>query len=183
MIRIGEAASGEQEALIWGSLPGEGSFCRQLSREKRGSLIKVLFVLIFSFAQGRPTERERSCRGWDDSLLWGAVLRRRQCVQHPDAGWGGQVRGQGGAGVKGKLQIVGMIIIIKWGHGSVFLKYGFILVVSSGANIKIPSMTFYRPSSHPSHFPSDTAVGLVYPNDDFSVLQYVLRLIRPNYRS
>lgn len=61
MIRIGEAASGEQEALICGSLPGEGSFCRQLSREKRGPLIKVLFVLIFSFAQGRATERGPSC--------------------------------------------------------------------------------------------------------------------------
>lgn len=62
MIRIGKAASGEQEALIWGRLPGEGSFCRQLSREKRDPLIKVLFVLIFSFAQGRHAEQERSCR-------------------------------------------------------------------------------------------------------------------------
>lgn len=72
MIRIGEAASGEQEALIWGSLPGEGSFCRQLSREKRGLLIKVLFVLIFSFAQGRPTERERSCWGVGQNCSLGA---------------------------------------------------------------------------------------------------------------
>lgn len=56
MIRIGEAASGEQEALIWGSLPGEGSFRRQLSWEKQEPLIKVLFVLISSFARGRSRE-------------------------------------------------------------------------------------------------------------------------------
>ena len=35
VIWIGKAARVEEEALIPGCLPGEGFFCRQLSREKR----------------------------------------------------------------------------------------------------------------------------------------------------
>lgn len=108
MIRIGEAASGEQEALIWGSLPGEGSFCRQLTREKRGPLIKVLFVLIFSFAPGEAHREGRDPAGGRGG---GTMLpppfpplsgseKERQRVEHQDGvavgrgfairGWRGQ---------------------------------------------------------------------------------------------
>ncbi|KAJ8343287.1 hypothetical protein SKAU_G00306160 [Synaphobranchus kaupii] len=60
---IGGTASGEQEALIRSSLPGEGLFCLRLSgaahapQKGRIPLIKFLFVLIFPWPLGMPAER------------------------------------------------------------------------------------------------------------------------------
>lgn len=82
-------------------------------QRERGPLIKVLFVLIFPFAQGRPTEREGSywevgrCPPPGDNSFPFCGLKSRRRVQHPAAVRGESVKGRRWAreGVEGVLMM------------------------------------------------------------------------------
>lgn len=168
MIRIGEAASGEQEALIWGSLPGEGSFCRQLTREKRGPLIKVLFVLIFSFAPGEAHREGRDPAGGrrrrDDAPPSlpprSGSEKERQRVEHQDGvtvGRGFVIRGLKGS--KGSCRLSWWSFIQRFKPAAQFAsKLDEFSEGSSGAFV-------WRCSPALPLLCSDTAAGLWQPLD------------------